>query len=264
VILTLPAIRPIHLAGVLFLAVAGAALIAQIEGERGIAPIASSGDFEVNDIQVDVYGPDADAAQQAGWKLAQRLAWRKLTQQTNGGEGTTLPDGPLDSMVSAIEVQKEQIGPKRYIATLTVLFDRARAGQALGVSGPTMHSPPLLVIPVLTQGGMSSVFEYPSDWRGRGRGSAPPTAPSIMCAPRDRARTRCYSMPARSHGAAATGGGRYSTNMARPTSSCRSPASSACHRTDRSSAISPPAMVPTIISSAASPCASPRPTIFRP
>jgi hypothetical protein len=165
VILTLPAIRPIHLAGVLFLAVAGAALIAQIEGERGIAPIASSGDFEVNDIQVDVYGPDADAAQQAGWKLAQRLAWRKLTQQTNGGEGTTLPDGPLDSMVSAIEVQKEQIGPKRYIATLTVLFDRARAGQALGVSGPTMHSPPLLVIPVLTQGGMSSVFEYPSDWQ---------------------------------------------------------------------------------------------------
>jgi hypothetical protein len=76
-----------------------------------------------------------------------------------------LPDGALDSMVSAIEVEKEQIGPNRYIATLVVLFDRARAGQALGVSGQTMHSPPLLVIPVLTQGGTTSVFEYPSEWQ---------------------------------------------------------------------------------------------------
>lgn len=164
-IISLPAIRPIHLAGMLILAVAGAALVAQIEGERGIAPIASSGDFEVAEIQVDVYGADAESAQKAGWKLAQRLAWRKLSQQTHGGEGSTLPDGALDSMVSAIEVEKEQIGPKRYIATLTVLFDRARAGQALGVTGQTMHSPPLLVIPVLTQGGTTSVFEYPSEWQ---------------------------------------------------------------------------------------------------
>lgn len=163
--ISLPAIRPIPLAGMLILAVAGAALVAQIEGERGIAPIASSGDFEVADVHVDVYGADADSAQKAGWKLAQRLAWRKLTQQTHGGEGSSLPDGALDSMVSAIEVEREQIGPKRYIATLTVLFDRARAGQALGVSGQTMHSPPLLVIPVLTQGGVTSAFEYPSEWQ---------------------------------------------------------------------------------------------------
>jgi hypothetical protein len=149
----------------LILAVAGATLIAQIEGERGIAPIASSGDFEVSDIRVDVYGKDAESAQKAGWKLAQRLAWRKLSQQTHGGAGSMLPDGALDSMVSAIEVEKEQIGPNRYIATLVVLFDRARAGQALGVSGQTMHSPPLLVIPVLTQGGTTSVFEYPSEWQ---------------------------------------------------------------------------------------------------
>jgi hypothetical protein len=165
VILSLRSIRPIHLVAMLILAVAGATLIAQIEGERGIAPIASSGDFEVSDIRVDVYGKDAESAQKAGWKLAQRLAWRKLSQQTHGGAGSLLPDGALDSMVSAIEVEKEQIGPNRYIATLTVLFDRARAGQALGVSGQTVHSPPLLVIPVLTQGGTTSVFEYPSEWQ---------------------------------------------------------------------------------------------------
>lgn len=162
---SLPAIRPIHIVGAVLLAIAGVTLIAQIEGERGIAPVASSGDFEVSDISVDVYGSDADAARTAGWKLAQRLAWKKLTAQTNGGVSTSLPDGVLDSMVSAIEVQREQIGPNRYIATLSILFDRARAGQALGVSGQVMRSPPLLVIPVLTEGGISSVFEYPSEWQ---------------------------------------------------------------------------------------------------
>ncbi|MCE7797424.1 heavy-metal-associated domain-containing protein [Sphingobium sufflavum] len=162
---TLPAIRPVPIVASLLLAAAGAILIAQIEGERGIAPIASSADFEVRDIDVDVYGGTADSARVTGWKLAQRLAWRKLTQTTNGGAGGSLPDSALDSMVSAIEVQKEQIGPNRYIARLTVLFDRARAGQALGVSGQSMHSPPLLVLPVLTEGGTSAMFEYPTEWQ---------------------------------------------------------------------------------------------------
>ncbi len=146
-------------------AVAGAMLIAQIEGERGIAPIASSADFEVSDIDVDVYGANADSARTTGWKLAQRLAWHKLTQQTNGGAGSTLPDSALDAMVSAIEIQKEQIGANRYIARLTILFDRSRAGQALGFSGQSMRSPPLLVLPVLTEGGTSAMFEYPTEWQ---------------------------------------------------------------------------------------------------
>lgn len=162
---TLPAIRPVPILAALMVASAGAILIAQIEGERGIAPIASSADFEVRDVDVDVYGSNADSARVTGWKLAQRLAWRKLTQQTNGGAGSTLPDSALDAMVSAIEVQKEQIGPNRYIARLTILFDRSRAGQALGVSGQSMHSPPLLVLPVLTEGGTSAMFEYPTEWQ---------------------------------------------------------------------------------------------------
>lgn len=160
-----PTIRPIHLALALVLGLAGAMLFAQIEGERGIPPIASSGDFEVRDIKVDVYGANADVARATGWKLAQRLAWRSLWQRTHGGAAPGLGDAVLDGLVSAIEVQQEQIGPNRYIATLTVLFDRARAGQVLGVRGPVMRSPPLLVIPVLTQGGASTVFESANAWQ---------------------------------------------------------------------------------------------------
>lgn len=163
--LTLPKLRPIHLLVALALAAFGAMLIAQIEGERGIPAIASSGDFEVTGVKVDIYGPNADTARQSGWKLAQRLAWKQLWKRTNGNDGPMLSDSVLDGLVSGIEVQEEQIGPNRYIATLAVLFDRARAGQALGVSGVVMRSPPLLVLPVITDGGVSSAFETRSEWQ---------------------------------------------------------------------------------------------------
>jgi hypothetical protein len=165
VTLTLPKLRPVHLLVALALLAFGAVLIAQIEGERGVQAIASSGDFEVTGIHVDIYGPDANTARQSGWKLAQRLAWKQLWTRTNGGDGPVFSDSVLDGLVSGIEVQQEQIGPNRYIATLAVLFDRARAGQALGVSGQVMRSPPLLVIPVLTDGGVSTVFETATEWQ---------------------------------------------------------------------------------------------------
>lgn len=163
--LTFPTLRPIHLLLALAIAAFGAMLIAQIEGERGIAPIASGGDFEVRDVKIDIAGPNPDAARQAGWRLAQRLAWKTLWKRTNGAEGPTLGDSVLDGLVSGIEVQQEQIGPTRYIATLSVHFDRARAGQALGVSRQTMRSPPLLVIPVMTDGGVSTTFESNNEWQ---------------------------------------------------------------------------------------------------
>lgn len=163
--LTLPKFRSIHIIVALALAAFGAVLVAQIEGERGIAPISSGGDFEVSDLHVDVYGPDADTARKSGWMLAQHMAWKQLWHRTNGGEGPALSDNVLDGLVSGIEVQQEAIGPNRYIATLSVLFDRARAGQALGVTGQIMRSPPLLVIPVLTDGGVSTTFETTTEWQ---------------------------------------------------------------------------------------------------
>lgn len=149
---------------VIVLGLGAAHLVAQMEGERGVPPIASSGDFEVGGIKVDVYASSADAARTAGWRLAQRLAWKKLWGQTNGG-ALALSDGQLDQIVSGIEVQSEQIGPNRYIAELRVLFDRARAGQILGVTSTAMRSPPLLVIPILRQGGSSIVFETINEWQ---------------------------------------------------------------------------------------------------
>jgi hypothetical protein len=139
---------------------------AQIEGpKRGIAPIASTGDFEVIDIEVNTTGKDADEARKAGWEEAQRKAWSQLWAKTHGGSGSSLADGTLDGIVSAIIVQEEQIGPRRYVAKLGVSFDRARAGQLLGVRAISRKSAPLLVIPILESAGAPIVFERQTAWQ---------------------------------------------------------------------------------------------------
>ena len=148
---------------------AAAPALAQIEsGERGIPVIASATSLEIGGVRVDVSGPNAQAAQQAGWREAQRRGWKALWAKTTGRpltEAPSLPDGTLDAIVSGIVVEREQIGPNRYIADLGLLFDRARAGALLGVSGSGARSAPMLVIPVLTAGGTSTSVELRNPWQ---------------------------------------------------------------------------------------------------
>ncbi|VVT03002.1 conserved exported hypothetical protein [Sphingomonas sp. EC-HK361] len=147
------------------LAFGGAAVMAQIEGgSRGVAPIDSSGNFEVSGVTVDTSGKSADAARYAGWRLAQRKAWVQLSNRLGAGGGL-VSDGTLDSLVSAVVVENEQIGPNRYIAKLGVLFDRDRAGSILGVVGTVNRSAAMVVIPVQWSGGVGQVFEQRSDWQ---------------------------------------------------------------------------------------------------
>ena len=158
-------------AGALLLAVGGAlvgpAILAQIEGDRGIAPIASTGDFEVSGIEVNVQGSSAADARAKGWQEAEKLAWQKLwkTNGLGGGEAPALDPGTLDAMVAAVVVEQEQIGPHRYIARLGVTFDRARTGGYLGMHDQVARSAPLLIIPVLYEGGVASVYETRTPWQ---------------------------------------------------------------------------------------------------
>lgn len=146
------------LAAVLLALLARDRLSAQVEGDRGIAPLASSTDIEIHGIAVNVTGKTAEEAREDGWRLAQRKAWEKLG-------GPKISDGQLQSLVSAIVVQREQIGPRRYIATLGVIFDRSRAGQYLGADGERSRSAPMLLIPVLDAGGARMVYEMRNPWQ---------------------------------------------------------------------------------------------------
>ncbi|TXC70515.1 heavy-metal-associated domain-containing protein [Sphingomonas ginsenosidivorax] len=155
---------PAALAGALLL-LGGGAVVAQIEGgTAGTAPVDSGSAYEVSGVAVDVAGKSADAARLGGWRLAQRKAWVQLSKRLGGGGGL-VSDGTLDSIVSGIVVENEQIGPDRYIAKLGVLFNRARAGSILGISSYADRSPPMLVIPVEWSGGVGRAFEQPTAWQ---------------------------------------------------------------------------------------------------
>ena len=152
--------RSALVAGALLLAALGAALIAQVSGDRGIAPVASSTDIEVRGIEVNVTGDSPQDAREKGWREAQRLAWEELG-------GPEIPDGRLDSLVAAIVVESETVGPRRYVAKLGVVFDRQRAGGLLGGGdgGPAQRSAPMLTLPVLISGGTQTMFEVRNPWQ---------------------------------------------------------------------------------------------------
>jgi hypothetical protein len=139
------------------LAIAGV-LIAQVSGDRGIAPVAASTDISVGGIEVNVVGKTPEDAREQGWKQAEVLAWKKIG-------GPDLPQGQIESMVSAVLIQSERVGPRRYVATLGVVFDRKRAGALLGAAGEKAHSAPMLTLPVLISGGTETMYEVRGPWQ---------------------------------------------------------------------------------------------------
>ena len=147
----------------------GGTVVAQLEdGDRGISPIDSSGTLEVTGIHVDVGGKDAQSARYAGWRIAQREGFKKLWAKQHGrpaSEAPNLSDSVLDGLVSSISVERESIGPNRYIADLGILFDRARAGELLGIAGEVRRSAPMLLIPVLVSGGTATSVELRNPWQ---------------------------------------------------------------------------------------------------
>jgi hypothetical protein len=153
----------IGLAGALALAGAGVVVAQGQGGGASAVPIDASGSFEVSGVQVDVKGKDAEAARQGGWRLAQRKGWEMLSERLTGKK-STLGDSALDALVTGIVVEREQIGPTRYIARLGVLFDRAKAGGILGVSTVVTRSPPMLLVPLEFSGGVGRVFERETAW----------------------------------------------------------------------------------------------------
>lgn len=133
-------------------------LTAQVEGDRGITPLATSADIEVSGIDVDVTGKNGAEARLEGWKEAEKLAWKKVG-------GPDMPIESIDAMVASVVIEHEQVGPRRYKARLGVIFDKGKASQLIGVGGVAIRSAPLLTIPVLYQGGVAQVYEVRGPWQ---------------------------------------------------------------------------------------------------
>lgn len=124
--------------------------------------------YTIGGIDVDVAAPNAQAARMAGFRIAQRKAWPLLWSRLTGGPAAAAPrltDAQLDGMVSAIESQGERFSQTRYIARLGVVFDRSRAAGFLGDGAGGLHSPPMLLVPLLADGGAQTVMQAKTPWR---------------------------------------------------------------------------------------------------
>jgi len=148
----------------------GGVAYSQLEtGDRGILPLDSSGTLEIGGIHVDVGGNDAMSARYGGWRVAQRQGFRALWAKMHNAPisaAPNLPDSTLDDIVTSINVEREQIGPNRYIADLGILFDRARAAPFLGVEGGEVRrSVPMLLIPITVTGGTATSVELKNAWQ---------------------------------------------------------------------------------------------------
>ncbi|WP_260432080.1 hypothetical protein [Zymomonas mobilis] len=147
---------------------------AQLEpGDRGIPPVETTENLLVTGIRVDVSASSGENARLIGWRLAERKAWQLLWDKRNDFDRddnlkdptTPFSDKKLDSIVSSVVVEKEEIGPNRYIATLGVEFDRARGGSLLGLRKNYRHSPPMLLVPLTWTAGAPVSFEWRNAWQ---------------------------------------------------------------------------------------------------
>lgn len=131
------------------------------------APAAGGSAFLVGDIDVDVVAGSAEAARVAAFREAARQAWPQLYARMTGVAASgapKLPDSAIEAMVSGVEVQEEHFSDKRYVGKLGVVFDRVRAGERLPANARVLQSAPMLLLPVLADGGVTSVYEGRSPW----------------------------------------------------------------------------------------------------
>jgi hypothetical protein len=123
--------------------------------------------YGIDGIDVDVVAPNIESARMAAYRIVQRKAWILLWSRLTGSPAGTAPrlsDGQIDSIVSGIESQGERFSTTRYIARLGVIFDRSRARQYLGGSASTLQSPPMLLMPVYSDGGVRTVYQSKTPW----------------------------------------------------------------------------------------------------
>lgn len=151
--------------------IAAVALAQQASPKAEVPPPDRSGGggsaYAVGGIAVDVTARSLDEARRIAWGRAQRAAWPMLWARLTGrpaAEAPALSDGQIDAMVAGIESQGEQFSATRYIARLGVVFDRSRAADYVGGGLATLQSPPMLLLPVLVDGGAATVAQARTPW----------------------------------------------------------------------------------------------------
>jgi Uncharacterized protein conserved in bacteria (DUF2066) len=127
--------------------------------------------FSVEGIEVDVVGPTAEDAKVGAFREAAKRGWKRLWDRLadpgrKGGAGG-LSDSDVRNVVTSIEISRERMSGKRYIATFRIFYDPSAVRRALSRAGAGFGggtSKTMLLLPLLVDGGASSVYEPGNIW----------------------------------------------------------------------------------------------------
>ncbi|WP_239025092.1 DUF2066 domain-containing protein [Rhodoligotrophos defluvii] len=119
------------------------------------SPGAAADPFTVSNIEVDVTAKDPQQAKLKAISEAQVKAFHELIERIAPPEQAarlaSLDAARIGRMMSSMSVQKEQTGPNRYIATLTISFLPDKIRELLdrrGVEFTETQAPPTTILPV--------------------------------------------------------------------------------------------------------------------
>jgi len=128
--------------------------------------------YTVSDVAVDATAQTAlkarDAARLDGERRALRTLLERVTAQPDWNRLPKASDAELEDLLQDFEVVSEKTSAVRYIATITYRFQREAIAGFLrdhGIAFAETRSKPVLVLPVLSAGGRSVLWEDPNPWR---------------------------------------------------------------------------------------------------
>jgi hypothetical protein len=139
----------------------------------GLHPAAALADaYTVRGIAVDVEAADAVTARELAIEQAQRDGLRNLLERLTlpqyYGQLPSADQQSLTRLVSAYEVEEENVSATRYVGQLSVVYDEDAVQsllQGTGVPIVVELPPSLLVVPAVDDGGTLAVFSGPEGWR---------------------------------------------------------------------------------------------------
>jgi hypothetical protein len=120
---------------------------------------------------VDVTAATATEARDQALADGERQAFQRLMERlTQRSDAARLPhpnDAEMAKLVRSLEIGEERTSTVRYLANLTVHFNREEVRRLLGQSGigvVTARSRPALVLPVYRLAGSTVLWEEPNPW----------------------------------------------------------------------------------------------------
>lgn len=138
----------------------------------GVAGQALADPYTVNGIAVDVTAENAVLARETAVTDAQvkglRALLERLTLPSHYGRLPAVGSETAASLVTAYQVEEENVAATRYIAEMAVTYDAEGVQNILEGTGVPIAvdlPPPLLVVPALNAGGGLSVFDGAPAWR---------------------------------------------------------------------------------------------------